>query len=135
MTSCIFQTKFLSWDPSEETPLSSFCPEKMSSASIIVKWGKNYYLQGDFSELLDKELILWLSKKPQEIVWGRNWKTYVWRFLLYDGWCLTPLFSCWIIFFKIRCRFPTNCLHSSEDACLRPDLGFQADSGFTYAFH
>ena len=93
------------------------------------------FLQGDFSELLDKELILWLSKKPQEIVWGRNWKPYVWHFLLYDGWCLTPLFSCWIIFFKIRCIIPKNCLHWSEDACLRSDLGFQADSGFTYAFH
>ena len=25
-------------------------------------------VQGDFSQLLDKELILWLSKKPQKIV-------------------------------------------------------------------
>ena len=29
---------------------------------------KSNLVQGDFSELLDKELILWLSKKPQEIV-------------------------------------------------------------------
>ena len=41
---------------------------------VYETFSSNFKLQGDFTQLFDKELLLWLRKKSQEIVWGSNWK-------------------------------------------------------------